>query len=499
MHGTILQAFQWYMEGNGHLWPHLTNEAQKLKELGFTSIWLPPAYKGSSGGYSTGYEAYDLYDLGEFDQKGSIPTKYGTRDEYLVCVKALKEAGLRVMVDIVMNHKAGGDETEKIHVVKVNPENRTKVISRPMEVEAYTKFTFPGRKGKYSKFIWDHNCFTGIDSVVGGDEGSIYRILNGYQEEQLWQNVLGEEKGNFDYLMFNDIEFRNPHVREELFRWADWYYDLIQFDSVRLDAVKHMPPEFVAEWVKHVRDYARKDIFAVAEYWAPGFLSLLLKYIDETQGCLSLFDAPLQSNFHHASKIGRQYDMRHILKETLVSANAPLAVTVVSNHDTQPLQALESVVESWFKPLAYALILLRVDGYPSVFYPDIYGAHYKDRGKDGNEYEIWLNKVDDLERLLHARMHHAYGNQIDYFDHNNCIGFVRQGDDDHSGCAVLMSNGEDGFKEMEMGQQYAGHTFVDLLNHHPDKTQIGENGKAIFNCRGGSVSVWILEKEMPGE
>jgi alpha-amylase len=57
-----------------------------------------------------------------------------------------------------------------------------------------------------------------------------------------------------------------------------------------------------------------------------------------------------------------------------------LAVTLVENHDTQPLQALESIVEAWFKPLAYAMILLRAQGYPCIFYADYYGAHYTDRG-----------------------------------------------------------------------------------------------------------------------
>lgn len=46
-------------------------------------------------------------------------------------------------------------------------------------------------------------------------------------------------------------------------------------------------------------------------------------------------------------------------------------MTLVANHDTQPLQALEAPVEAWFKPLAYALILLRENGVPSVFYPDL--------------------------------------------------------------------------------------------------------------------------------
>jgi hypothetical protein len=36
---------------------------------------------------------------------------------------------------------------------------------------------------------------------------------------------------------------------------------------------------------------------------------------------------------------------------------------------TPSLQALEAPVEAWFKPLAYALILLRENGVPSVFYP----------------------------------------------------------------------------------------------------------------------------------
>lgn len=493
MQGTILQAFQWYMEGDGQLWPHLTAEAQKIKDLGFTTVWLPPAYKGSYGGYSIGYEPYDLYDLGEFDQKGNVATKYGTRDEYLQCIKALKDVGLRVMVDIVLNHKAGGDEIEKISVVKVNPDNRTKIISKPIEVEAYTKFTFPGRNGKYSDFIWDHQCFTGIDSFIGSDEGSIYKILNGYEEDALWQDVVGNEKGNFDYLMFNDIEFRNPHVREEILKWGCWYYDQTNFDGVRIDAVKHMPPDFIKAWVEKMRKHAGRDIFAVAEYWAPGFLNLLQEYISATGGTISLFDASLQANFHYASKQGSEYDMRQILKETLVAANPRLAVTVVSNHDTQPLQALEAVVESWFKPLAYCLILLRFDGYPTVFYPDLYGAHYVDKGNDGEEHEIWMPKVEKLDKILLARNNYAYGKQRDYFDHPNCVGFTREGDDQHSGCAVIMSNSEDGFKEMEVGSRYAGTTFVDLLENHSEKTQIAENGKAYFHCRAGSVSIWVQE------
>jgi len=55
-----------------------------------------------------------------------------------------------------MNHKAAADELETIKVVEVNPEDRSKEISEEFEIDAWTKFTFPGRNGKYSDFVWTH-------------------------------------------------------------------------------------------------------------------------------------------------------------------------------------------------------------------------------------------------------------------------------------------------------------------------------------------------------
>jgi alpha-amylase len=489
MQGSILQYFHWYLPSDGNLWKQIKTEAPWLKELGFTAIWFPPAYKGSTGGSSEGYNPYDLYDLGEFDQKGSVRTKYGTRDEYFEAIDAVHEAGMRVMVDIVLNHKAGADETEKIKVVRVDPNNRKKVISQPFEIEAFTKFTFPGRAKKYSAFEWDFMCFSGVDYAKDLDETGIFRILNGYGDS--WQEMVSDEKGNYDYLMYDDIDFRNDAVREELISWGKWYWYQRNFDSVRLDAVKHIPPSFYVDWLKELRESTGKEIFAVGEYWAPGFLNLLLKYIEETNNGMSLFDSSLQDNFHNASVAGNEYDMSKILDETLLKAMPEKAVTLVDNHDTQPLQALEAPVEAWFKPIAYSIILLREEGYPCVFYPDLYGAHYKDNGTDGKEYEIWLDKVDELEKLLEARNKYAYGSQRDYFDHVNCIGWSREGDDEHTGCAVLLSNGDEGFKNMEIGKRYAGKLFIDMLQKNPAEVEINEDGWGNFFAPAGGVSVWI--------
>lgn len=490
MNQTMIQFFHWYTEGNGKLWKQAEKQAKYLSELGITSVWFPPAYKGTNGGYSVGYDAYDLFDLGEFDQKNSTATKYGTKNDYKKAIQNLKKNNIQVIVDVVLGHKAGGDELEKFKAVKVDENNREKVISSEIEIESYTKFTFPGRGKKYSDFEWNFTCFSGVDYAEGKDS-HIYKIKSEYGDD--WEEMIDDEKGNYDYLMFNDIEHRNPHVREELNKWAKWYFDETDFDGVRLDALKHISFDFYKEWLTMLRSNSGKNIFAVGEYWAPGQLNLLQKYIEATEGCMSLFDSSLQNNFHTASKEGDSYDLRNILSETLTEADPMHSVSLVDNHDTQPLQDLEAPVEAWFKPLAYALILLREKGYPCVFYPDLFGAHYKDNDREGNEQEIFLDKVDGIEELLKARKENAYGIQRDYFEDANCLGWVREGDEEHQGCAVVLSNKDSYEKPMEMGEKYSGKIFHDALGRSQEKVQIREDGWGDFPVPAGNVSVWIPE------
>jgi alpha-amylase len=69
VNGTMMQYFHWYIPADGTLWEEVKNKAADLAQAGFTALWLPPAYKGQGGGYDVGYGVYDLFDLGEFDQK----------------------------------------------------------------------------------------------------------------------------------------------------------------------------------------------------------------------------------------------------------------------------------------------------------------------------------------------------------------------------------------------------------------------------------------------
>ncbi|MBC7556902.1 MAG: alpha-amylase [Chryseobacterium sp.] len=490
MNSTMIQFFHWYTDGNSQLYEHIKNSADYLNDLGIDHVWFPPAYKSAGGGYSVGYDPYDLFDLGEFDQKGSVPTKYGSKDQYLEAIKSLKEKNINVIVDIVLNHKAGGDDKERFQAIKVDEENREKSISDVLEIESYTKFTFPGRGKKYSDFEWTFSCFSGVDFAEGREKG-IYRIINDFGND--WDQMINNEKGNYDFLMYNDIEHRSSFVREELNRWGKWYQKTTDFDGVRLDAVKHISHDFYKEWLQLLRSNSQKNIFAVGEYWSPGQLPLLQKYIEYTEGCMSLFDSSLQHNFHIASQEGNTCDMRQIFNETLTLTDPEHSVSLVDNHDTQPLQALEAPVEKWFKPLAYALILLREKGFPCVFYPDLFGANYTDKDKEGNDQEIILDKVEKIEELLKARKNFAYGNQKDYFDSANILGWVREGNNEHEGCAVVLSNKDSGEIAMEMGRDYSKKTFCDYLGWFEDKVTIDANGWGNFPVPAGNVSVWVVE------
>lgn len=145
--GLMIQYFEWNISNDGKHWENLKNDAAHLKEIGVSAVWLPPAYKGTSS-FDVGYGAYDLWDLGEFDQKGTVRTKYGTKQELLEAIEELHKYGINVYLDVVLNHKGGADETEKFLAIEVDPSDRTKEISEPYEIEGWTKFTFPGRGGQ---------------------------------------------------------------------------------------------------------------------------------------------------------------------------------------------------------------------------------------------------------------------------------------------------------------------------------------------------------------
>lgn len=384
----IMQAFEWYLPADGNHWKTVKASIPQLQHLGVTELWLPPAFKGT-GINDVGYGVYDLFDLGEFDQNGTVITKYGSKQEYLDLITALKEAAIKPIADIVLNHKANGDHKERFFVIKMNSENRQEALTEPYEIEGWTGFDFPGRNGCYNDFKWHWYHFTGLDYDAKNNETGIYMIT-------------GDNKG-----------------------WAN------------------------------------NEQFA-------------------------LVDVGLHMSFFNASHQGKDFDLTHIFEGSLVASRPDLAITFVENHDTQRGQALESTVEDWFKPLAYGLILLRQEGKPCLFYGDYYGI-------SGDFAQASFKEV--LDKLTLLRKEAVYGEQVDYFDHANCIAWTCLGDEEHPHpLAVILSNGDEGWKHVEIGQDFVGQTFVDYLGHCSEKVVVAEDGWLDIKVETGSISAWVPEE-----
>lgn len=465
---TMIQYFEWYLKSDPPLYQTLMKEASGLSKMGFTHVWLPPAYKGQAGINDVGYGVYDMYDLGEFDQKGSIRTKYGTKDEYIQAIDVCHQNSLQVIADIVFNHRMGADEKETIKATAMDWDDRNRAVGQEKIVDVWTKYTFPVRNGKYSKFQWTWKDFDGTDYDAKTNQNVLMTF-----EDKKWDPKVSKEEGNFDFIMGDDLDFQNPNVIEELYHWGKWYKDFTNIDGYRLDAVKSIDSSFFKGWLDKQKSYHTNDVYAVGEYWS-GDLNELNTYLNDSGHCMHLFDVPLHYSLFNASSSYDTYDMSRILDHTLVSSQNEYACPFVDNHDTQPGQALYSWVQGWFKLHAYSLILLRNFDNPCVFYGDLYGIEHDNIGP-----------VTHLSELVWIRSRILEDEIEDRFDDFHCIGWKVDG---KHPIVVVMTNGLANGKEFVIKNK-SNIEFIDLVTKKTIK--LDENGRGKFDCFDGGCSIFI--------
>ena len=475
---TLFQAFEWNVPADNCHWKRLTDAIPQLKAVGISNLWLPPGCKAASP-EGNGYDIYDLYDLGEFDQKGTRSTKWGSKEELLQLCKVAKDNGVGIYWDAVPNHKAGADHTEKCRVVEVDSNDRTKEVGEPYEIEGWLGFDFPGRGETYSKLKWHWEHFSGTDYNAANERKAIYKILG---DNKGWSSSVDKEQGNADYMMFADVDYSHPEVVEDVKHWGVWITKELGLKGFRLDAVQHFSERFTNEWVDNLRDECGQDMFVVGEFWV-GDTKVMSDWLEKMKHKFSLYDAPLLYNFNRIST-SEAADLRKVFDDSLVQVQPTNAVTVVMNHDTQPGQTVATPVEGYFKPLAYSLILLRQEGYPCPFYGDLYGM----KGENPEPPSCGGKLAD----LILSRQLYAYGDQEDYWDDANCIGFVRRGTwDKPAGLACIMSNAKPGEIRMAVGEMHKGEVWTDVLGWGEGEVTIDDEGYGLFKCPGVSVSVWV--------
>ncbi|MDJ0365981.1 alpha-amylase [Hymenobacter sp. H14-R3] len=450
--GVMMQGFYWntpVSSSAGTWWQNLGSKAAELSAAGITAMWLPPAYKGS-GAQDVGYGVYDRYDLGEFNQKGTVATRYGTLGQLQSCVSALHGQGMQVYEDMVMNHFTSADAQEQFNIGGTN-------------YNVYTSFTYPGRANTYSNYQWHYGNFTGTQQAPN----------NGWYQWKSWDFQPYANGDAYDNLLGSEVQYNgNTANVNETINWGNWITTKLGLDGYRLDATKHMYTPFVNQWLDAVKGTTR---FAVSEAWFRN-LSDLNNYASATGGRTSLFDVPLHYTFAAMSNGNGSWDMRGLQFAGFTEANGALSVSFVDNHDTdQTGGALFSPVSN-LKMLAYSYILTREKGYPCVFYRDYY------------EYGLGTQ----LKTLIGIRKAHAFGTGYEYTsaDDADVYAYSRAGDASHTGLLQLLNDGSNAASK-SITTPFKNATLTDLTGNTTGTVTTDANGTGTFRVNARSYAVWV--------
>jgi glycosidase len=328
-------------------WDHLAAQANDLRKAGFTAVWLPPVLKTASGASPSadGYGVFDDYDTGVRHQKGSTPTRFGTREQLQRCVAILRANGLDVYVDMV-EHQRSGDTTPFV-------------------------FRYPGADGApdMGRFRKDPPNFVPQvprDPNLGGPVADDF--------------AFGRELAPINAL---------PHqyVFDNLIAASDWLTRALDAQGYRIDDVKGLSTEFLRPFLD---SKSMADKFAVGEYF-DGNPILVNGWISNPTGMngrASAFDFPLKFVLNEMCNNADRFNMSELDHAGLAGISPLSAVTFVENHDTD-LNSGQGVILN--KILGYAYILTS-EGYPCVYYRDY------DMGPDGYKLKphidnlIWIHE-----------------------------------------------------------------------------------------------------------
>ena len=355
--GVLMQAFYWNCpdleKRDFHWWEYVESQVASLSQVGFTSLWLPPASKGGQdGGKTMGYDEYDYYDLGELNQKGTIPTWFGTKEALLSLITTAHKYKMQVYADLVLNQNSGGDASQ------VNP------------IDHQTRWTL--FQPLSNRFKRDWECF----------QPSYYEEFSG--------------------VPFGDMPLlchRNPNVYTEIIGYARWLLDIddnetgIGFDGFRYDCAKGYGA-WMTRAIQELRGL-RGDVefnpFGVGEVWDTdrSIENWLAEVNTWSDNPVSAFDFSLRDKLKNLCDT-YGYSLKDLNSGgTLLSDDPTHAVTFVENHDTEQSNPIIND-----KILAYAFILTH-QGYPCVFWKDYYsyGLVQKDKpyGIDAlvRVHELW--------------------------------------------------------------------------------------------------------------
>ncbi|MBV8572589.1 MAG: alpha-amylase family protein [Acidobacteriaceae bacterium] len=203
----------------------LTSKLDYLQGLGITAIWLMPFQP--SPGRDAGYDVADYY---------AVDQRYGTLGDFVEFTQGCHQRGLRVLIDLVVNHTS--DEHPWFQQARRDPRSKYRdwyVWSKKKPRDANCGMVFPG----VQKSTWDR------DAVA--KQWYFHRF----------------------YEFQPDLNTSNAAVQAEILKIMGFWIQL-GVSGFRMDAVPFVIARKGAEFTKQVEDYEMLRTFREFLNWRKG-------------------------------------------------------------------------------------------------------------------------------------------------------------------------------------------------------------------------------------
>ncbi len=329
----------------------MTSKLDYLDDLGIEAVWLMPMSPSPS------YHKYDVTDY------YGIHPDYGTMEDFKAFVDEAHSRGIKVVIDLVLNHS--GKDHPWFKEAAANPES------------PYRDY-----------YVWAHKddpMTTGEGKTTGADS---YNTRH-------WHSVEGDDYKYFGYFWggMPDLNFDNQKLREETYKIGRYWLQEVGVDGFRLDAARHIFPddreadnhdfwkEFKAEMQK-----AKPDVYLVGEVWAEAD-----KVAPYTKGLPALFNFEMSWAILRALKNGNGDSLATIHAQVmdLYEKQNPdfIDATILSNHDQNRI--MSEVGNDMQKAKMAAALLFTLPGSPYIYYGEEIGMRGKKPDEQIREPFIW--------------------------------------------------------------------------------------------------------------
>lgn len=294
-----------------------------MKDLGITTVWLNPIQENKMrGGSYHGYAITDFYN--------SDP-RFGTNEEFKELTKTTHQKGMKMVMDMVLNH-CGSSHWWMKDLPAKNWINNDGVFLQT-----------------------NHATVSVMDIHASPTERNTF--LNGWFTRGM-----------------PDLNQRNPHLATYLIQNSIWWIEYARIDGIRQDTYSYMDFDFLARWNKEVYDeYPNFNI--VGETWynkatspawwqAKSALNKKNPYL-KTPMDFSLTFA-MQKAFDGQTDNGYLNDIFEDIAQDFIYADPYNMLTFLDNHDLSRFSRKEDTdLKRYKQGLA---LLLTTRGIPQIYY-----------------------------------------------------------------------------------------------------------------------------------